>query len=208
MKVFYSILLACFIIIFFKSYSFGQTVIEAASTDENFFLEMWWVKSFDPEYKLTLFNLNTAEYNYDLEESILMSYSVVSYDAFKGFGPAVGTRVLSDRLVALGGLQYNLYNEKFFVTANFTSEFKGNPDFELFSIIQYRPKFGKKIKGFLQGQLSLNFNADMHLLSFQQLRLGTDFGLIQTGLALNQLQSGADWEYDFQPGLFLRLEFQ
>ena len=208
MKVIYSIALAWLIVVFFTSYSFGQTVFEAASTDENFFVETWWVKPFDPEYKWTLFNLNTAEYNYDLEESILMSYSVVSYDAFKGFGPAVGTRALSDRLVALGGLQYNLYNEKFFVTANFTSEFKGNPDFELFSIIQYRPEFSENIKGFFQGQLSFNFNADAHLLSFQQLRLGTDFGLIQTGVALNQLQSGEDWEYDFQPGLFLRLEFR
>ena len=208
MKVTYRITLALFVLAFSWSYSFSQTIFETASTDENFLAETWWVKPFDPGYTFTLFNLNTAEYNYDLEESLLMSYSVVSFNAFKGFGPAIGKRILPGELAALGGLQYTFYREELFVTANLTSELKEDPDFELFAIVQYRPKFGEKINGFFQGQFSSNFNSDVHLFSFQQLRLGADLGLVQTGVALNLFQSGPEWDDDLQPGLFLRLEFQ
>ncbi|WKN41499.1 hypothetical protein [Tunicatimonas pelagia] len=187
---------------------YGQTVLETAATDENLIVETWWIKPFDDEYKLSLFSLNTAEYNYDSEESIFMSYSLLNYNLFKNWGPAVGTRLLPDRAVALSGVQYSFYREEFFVTANVTSEIKRSPDFEVFSIVQYRPRFSEKVKGFFQGQFSFNFNAETHLFSFQQFRLGGDFGLIQTGIALNNFQFENDWEYDFQPGLFFRLEFQ
>ncbi|MFV1885087.1 MAG: hypothetical protein ACMZ7B_11410 [Balneola sp.] len=207
MKTLLQLSLTLIILITTRTVSVGQTVFETASTDDNFLIESWWVKPLDPEYKFTLFNLNTAEYNYELEEAILMSYSIISYNAFKGFGPALGTRILPNKLVALGGIQYTFYREKFFVTANFTSEIKDKPDFEFFSIIQYRPKITNKLKGFFQGQFSFNFNSDIHLLSFQQLRLGADLGLAQTGLAVNQFQFGSNWDYDFQPGLFLRFEF-
>ena len=186
----------------------AQNVIEAYLGEDFFNLETWLTKSFDKEYRISLFNLNTAEHNFDAEETTFMSYSIVSYNWLKGFGPAVGTRLLKDRWVALGGPQYTYYTEKFFVTANFTSEFKSNPDFEFFSIIQFRPQITQKIDGFLQGQFSFNFNSEEHLLSFQYVRLGADLGTVQAGLAFNQFQFGSDWEYDLQPGLFLRLEFQ
>jgi len=208
MKAFTRLLLTVIILLVVRTVLVGQTVFETTSTNDNFLMESWWVKPFDSAYKFSLFNLNTAEYNYESEESLLMSYSIVSYNAFKGFGPALGTRILSNKLVSLGGIQYTFYTEKFFVTANFTSEIIDNPDFELYSIVQYRPQITEKLKGFFQGQLSFNFNSDVHLLSFQQLRLGADLGLVQTGLAANLFQLGSDWDQDFQPGLFVRFEFQ
>ena len=186
----------------------AQTVLESTVTDETFIMETWWTKSIDKEYKFVLFNLNTAEYNFNLKEATFMSYSILNIDLFKGFGPVVGTRVLKDRVVGLGGFQYTHFREGIFITANFTSELRGNPDFELFSLIQYRPQITEKIKGFTQGQISFNFNSQSHIFSFQQLRLGVDLGLIQTGFALNQFQFGQDWLYNIQPGFFLRLEFK
>ena len=186
----------------------AQTVLESTVTDETFIMETWWTKPIDKEYKFVLFNLNTAEYNFDLKEATFMSYSILNIDLFKGFGPVAGIRVLKDRVVGLGGLQYTYFREKLFITANFTSELKNNPDFEFFSLLQYRPQITEKIKGFIQGQFSLNFNSQNHIFSFQQLRLGADLGLIQTGFALNQFQFGQDWHYDIQPGFFLRLVFQ
>lgn len=200
-----------FIISFLSAFahrSKAQTVIEGFSSEDFFNIETWWIKPFDQDYKFSLFNLNTAEHNYHTNETVLMSYSIVSYTWHKGFGPAIGTRLLKDRLVALGGPQYTYYSEKFFVTTNFTSEFRSNPDFELFSIIQFRPQITQEIDGFLQGQFSFTFNAHGHLLSFQYVRFGVDMGIVQTGLAFNQFQFGRDWGYSFQPGLFLRLEFQ
>ena len=186
----------------------AQEVIETSVGEEFFHVETWITKPLDKDYKLTLFNLNTAEHNLERDQTAFMSYTIVSYDLFKGFGPTLGTRILKDRVVALGGPQYTYYRESFFVTANFTSEFKSDPDFEFFSIIQGRPKITSKLNGFLQGQFSFNFNPDGHLISFQQLRLGADFGLVQSGLAINQFQAGSEWAYDIQAGLFLRFEFQ
>ena len=110
----------------------AQTVLESTVTDETFIMETWWTKSIDKEYKFVLFNLNTAEYNFNLKEATFMSYSILNIDLFKGFGPVVGTRVLKDRVVGLGGFQYTHFREGIFITANFTSELRGNPDFELF----------------------------------------------------------------------------
>ena len=186
----------------------AQDVVEASIGSEFFNVETWITKPLVKDYKLSIFSLNTAERNLDLDETNFMSYTIVSYDLFKGFGPTLGTRILKDRVVALGGPQYTFYSERFLFTANFTSEFKSNPDFEFFSIIQGRPEVSKKLDGFLQGQFSFNFNNDQHLLSFQYVRIGADFGMIQTGLAFNQFQFGDDLDYDFQPGLFLRLEFK
>ncbi len=186
----------------------AQTVLESTVTNEAFIMETWWTKSIDKEYKFVLFNLNTAEYNFDLKEIIFMSYSILNMDLFKGFGLVVGTRILKDRVVGLGGLQYTYFREEIFITTNFTSEFRENPDFEFFSLIQYKPQITEKIKGFIQGQFSFNFNSDTHIFSFQQLRLGADLGLIQTGLAINQFQFEQDWLYNIQPGFFLRLEFK
>lgn len=208
MKTSYPGLLTFIILMLPDLQSQAQTIVETAVTDDNLFFEAWLAKPIDKDYKFVLFNLNTAEYNFDSEETIFMSYTIVSYDWIKGFGPALGTRLLKDRAVGLGGVQYTFYSEKFFITTNFTSEIKSNPDFELFSIVQYRPKLSEKVKGFFQGQFSFNFNAEEHLFSFQQFRLGTDSGLVQAGFALNQFQFGPDWDYDIQPGLFFRLEFK
>lgn len=208
MKTPYAGLPAFIISILLNLQSKAQTVVETAVTDDNLIFETWLAKPFDKAYKFVLFNLNTAEYNFHTEETNFMSYTIVSYDWKKGFGPALGTRLLKDRAVGLGGVQYTFHSEKFFITANFTSEIKSNPDFELFSIVQYRPNLSEKIKGVFQGQFSFNINTEEHLFSFQQLRLGTDLEPVQAGFGLNQFQFGPDWEYDIQPGLFFRLEFK
>ncbi len=197
-----------FFLLTFARKSRAQDVIELSAGDEFFNVETWITKPLDKDYRYTIFSLNTAEHNREPDQTLFMSYTILSYNWWKGFGPTVGTRLLSDRFVALGGPQYTYYRERFFVTANFTSEFRSNPDFEFFSIVQGRPKITQKLEGFLQGQFSFNFNSDQHLLSFQYVRIGADLGMVQTGVAFNQFQFGDSWEYDLQPGVFLRLEFK
>lgn len=186
----------------------AQDVIEASAGEKFFNIETWITKPLDKEYRYTIFSLNTAEHDRELDQTLFMSYTILSYNWWKGVGPTVGTRLLSNRVVALGGPQYTFYRERFFATANFTSEFRSNPDFEFFSIIQGRPKLSEKVNGFLQGQFSFNFNSDEHLLSFQYVRVGADLGVVQTGFALNQFQFGENWDYEIRPGIFLRLAFK
>jgi len=197
------------ILLFLTSYQAkAQTVLESTLTDKQFIFETWWTKPLDSAYKFVLFNLNTAEYRFDTDQTIFLSYSILSYDLWKGLGPAIGSRIVQDKVVGLGGVQYTYYRKKGFITANFTSELKDNPDFELFSIVQYRPRLSEKLNAFLQGQFSFNFNADEHIFSFQQFRFGVDVGTMQTGLAINHLQFGSEWEYEFQLGGFFRLNFE
>lgn len=91
----------------------GQDVIEASIGEEFLNVETWITKPLDKDYKWNIFSLNTAERNLELDQTNFMSYTIVSYDLFKGFGPTVGTRILKDRVVALGGPQYTFYSERF-----------------------------------------------------------------------------------------------
>ncbi|MEL7119750.1 MAG: hypothetical protein AAFO07_09925 [Bacteroidota bacterium] len=197
-----------FLLITFTQVGNTQTVLESSLTDDRFTVETWWTKPIDKQYKFVLFNLNTAEYLFDLDQSQFMSYSVLNIDVWKGLGPVIGTRILQDKVAGLVGIQYTFFSQTVFITTNFTTETKSNPDFEFYTLAQYRPKLSRLLNGFIQTQLSFNFNANQHLFSFQQIRLGPDFKTYQFGLAINQFQLGSNWENEVHPGIFFRLEFQ
>ena len=185
---------------------FSQFVVEPFVGDDNIVIESWFFKTIDEKGKFNVFNLNEAIYDFDTETTSFLSYAVFGYDLKKGFGPALGWRFTEPDGAALGGVQYAYYQENFFITANLTSEFRKNPNIELYSIIQYRKKINDKLAAFSQLQFSTIFRDESHNFSFQRLRLGVDFGKFQTGLGLNQTQFGRNFDYSADPGIFLRME--
>lgn len=192
---------------YFKTYA--QNNIEILTTPEALEVEASIFKPLDSAYKFSVFNLNQADYNYNTKQTTFMTYAIVSYDAYKGFGPTVGARLIRNeflnKAVALGGVQYTMANEKFFMTTVFTSEFRSKPDFEFFVTTQYMPKLTEKFVGYFEFQTSFNFNTSAHLFSFQKFRLGGYFKKFQAGFSLDNYQFGKNWEFDFQPGVFLQL---
>ncbi|MEM8907203.1 MAG: hypothetical protein AAGD05_05090 [Bacteroidota bacterium] len=186
----------------------AQTVVEAAFSAEELIIETWWVKALDNKYKWSLFNLNEANYNWDTQATSFVSYAVLGYDAWKGLGPALGYRISGARASLLAGLQYTFYQKDFFITTNFTSEIRDHPFFEFYLLTQYRKKWFKKSAFFGQWQSSINFSEAGHDFSFQRLRLGLDWGLVQLGVALNQVQVGKSADSKLHPGVFARLQFQ
>lgn len=201
------ILLTCIFLFFFKA-SIAQTTVEMFTSDDNLIMEAWWFKTLEANPRFNFFSINEAIHNYDLETTQFMSYTIAGYEIAKGFGPVVGVRFLQNRTSALGGFQYAHYTPVFFITTNFTSEIRDRPLFEWYALLQYRPKLTEKLKGFVQFQNSINFNTNRHDFSFQRLRVGLDFGFLQGGLALNTTQLGEDWDFDIEPGVFLRIELK
>ncbi|WP_299364046.1 hypothetical protein [Winogradskyella sp.] len=200
-----SIFLSCILSVSFQI-SYGQTSIETFSSEDNFIVEAWWYKVIEANPKFNVFSLNEAIHNYGIEETFFMNYTIVGYEISKGFGPVAGARFLSDRVSGLAGIQYAYYTPIFFITTNITGELRSNPLFEWYTLLQYRPKLTEKLKLFAQFQNAMNFDESGNDFSLQRLRVGLDFKWLQAGFALNTTQTGKDWDFDAEPGLFLRLE--
>lgn len=185
----------------------AQTTLETFAGTDEMIIEAWFFKPLTEDYKFTIFSLNDAVINYDTEESEFVSYTVLGYDAWKGFGPVVGGRIFDSRASALAGIQWNKAGERFLITTNFTTELRDSPFYELYLLAQYRFPFNEKLSFFSQFQNSTNFDGDGHLFSFQRLRAGLSLKKFQFGLGLNVYQFGDDWDLESDPGLFVRLEF-
>ncbi|MBP2831094.1 hypothetical protein J8281_02740 [Aquimarina sp. U1-2] len=191
----------------FAKANYAQTTLEAFTTADNLTLEGWFFKPLNEDYKLTLFSLNEAIVEYNTEETTFVSYNVIGHNVWKGFGPVVGARILEGRGSALAGIQWAKASEKFLITTNFTTEVRDNPFYELYILAQYKFPIDEKISFFSQLQNSTNFNNDRHDFSFQRLRVGISWKKYQVGAGLNTFQFGDDWDFEIDPGIFVRVEF-
>jgi hypothetical protein len=199
-------ILFCCAFFFIMHQSFAQFVVEPFVSSEDFILESWYFNTIDKSERLSIFALSEAKYNFDTEQSSVLSLGNIGYNWKKGFGPVVGWRISSASAAALAGIQYGYYRENFLAYLTLNTELKDNPNIEFYALIQYRKQITEKLKGFSQLQISNNLVDNTHTFSFYRLRLGADLGKIQTGVGLEQTMVGEDWEYDIAPGLFLRLE--
>jgi hypothetical protein len=204
--LFTKLLVFAFIYVFGTQQSQAQFVAEPFVNDDDFILETWYFNTIDEGKRFSIFNLNEAKYSFETEASSLLSYGLVGYDWVKGFGPVVGWRINPYAAAALAGIQYGYYREHFLAYATLNTELKIDPNFEFYTLLQYRPQLTEKLKAFSQLQISKNFNSDNHTFSLYRLRLGLDLKKFQTGLGLEQTFAGADWGHSIAPGLFFRME--
>ena len=185
---------------------FAQFVVEPFVSNDNLILESWYFNTIDESKRFSIFSLNEAKYDFDTKQSSVLSYGIIGFDLKKGFGPMAGWRISQYSAAALAGLQYGYYRKNFLAYITLNAELKDDPNLELYTLLQFRKQLSTKLKGFSQLQISKNFTTDAHVFSLYRLRIGTDFGKIQTGVGLEQTMMGEDWEYDITPGLFIRLE--
>lgn len=184
----------------------AQFVAEPFVSSDEFILETWYFNTIDKNKRFSIFSLNEAKYNFDTEDTALLSYGLVGFDWIKGFGPVTGWRINNYGAAALAGLQYGYYRKNFLAYTTLNSELKSNPNYEFYALIQYRPQLSEKLKGFSQLQISNNFNSDDHVFSMYRLRVGLDLGKFQTGIGLESTFNGSDWNSNIAPGLFFRME--
>ena len=188
--------------------SSAQFVVEPFVSNEDLINASWYFKTIDDAQKLIIFSLNESKYNFESEASSVFSYGVMGYDLAKGFGPAVGWRITPYSAAALAGIQYGFYRENFLAYFIANAELKENTSMEFYSLLQYRTSLTEKLRGFSQLQTSTNFTTDAHSFSLHRLRLGLDFGKIQTGVGLENTMAGQDWDRTTNAGLFVRLELR
>lgn len=201
------IVLGLFALVSFIQNSFSQTTIESFFATEEMVVESWFFKPLTEDYKLSIFSLNDAIIDYKTEDASLVSYTVLGYDVWKGFGPVVGGRFFDGRASTLTGVQWAKAGKQFLITTNFTTELRNNPFYEFFLLAQYRFPLNEKLGFFSQFQNSINFNNKAHEFSFQRLRIGLSWKKYQFGLGTNTYQYGENWAFEIDPGLFIRLEF-
>lgn len=193
--------------IFFNAFkSSAQFVLEPFSGKDDFILESWYFNTIDSARKVSLFALNEVKYNYDAKQSNLLSYGLIGYDLKNGFGVVSGWRISEHSTSALAGFQYGYYRKDFLAYVVVNTELKRDPSMEAYTLLQYRKKLNKKLKGFSQFQSSTNFTNDGHTFSLHRLRLGLDFGKIQAGVGLENTLVGEDYHRTTAPGVFVRLE--
>ncbi|WP_299530192.1 hypothetical protein [Ulvibacterium sp.] len=201
------VVLGFFAVFACRQQSFSQTTIESFFATEEMVVESWFFKPLTEGYELSIFSLNDAIIDYKTEDVALVSYSVLGYDIWKGIGPVLGGRFFDGRASALAGVQWAKAEEKFLITTNFTTELRNEPFYEFFLLTQYRFPLNENLGFFSQLQNSINFNSEVHEFSFQRLRIGLSWKKYQFGLGTNTYQYGENWDFEIDPGIFLRLEF-
>ncbi|MGD1840987.1 MAG: hypothetical protein ACFB0B_08845 [Thermonemataceae bacterium] len=186
---------------------YSQTTLETFAATEEMVVESWFFKPLTDDYKFSIFSLNDVVVDYETEGSEFVSYTILGYDVWKGFGPVVGGRIFDGRASALAGIQWVKAGEQLLISTNITTELRDNPFYEFYLLAQYRFPISKKLNFFSQFQNSTNFNNDAHSLSFQRTRVGLSLQKLQFGLGINTYQFGEEGDFESDPGLFVRLEF-
>ena len=83
-------------------------------------------------------------------------------------------------------------------------DLKNNGSYEMFGIIEYRPKIYKEINLYTRFQGMTNLGPYKHNRSYQQFRLGLDIKRFQFGLGINIDEYGAEPEVLTNAGVFIR----
>jgi hypothetical protein len=106
MKIFSTLkLLAIALTFTLSSYkSHAQFVVEPFVSTDEFIMETWFFKTIDESKRFSIFSLNEAKYNFESEDTSLLSYGLVGFDWLKGFGPVTGWRINNYNAAALAGL--------------------------------------------------------------------------------------------------------
>ncbi|UJH66090.1 hypothetical protein [Allomuricauda sp. SCSIO 65647] len=201
------LVLGVILLLTFTPNNYSQTTLETFFGMEEMVVESWFFKPLTENYEWSIFILSDAVIDYETEEASLVSYTVLGYDVWKGFGPVSGGRFFDGRASALAGVQWARAGEQFLITTNLTTELRSQPFYELFLLAQYRFSMNEDLGFFSQFQNSINFNKDSHEFSFQRLRLGLNWKKYQFGLGTNTYQYGEDWDFEIDPGIFVRVEF-
>lgn len=171
-----------------------------------------WYKPVDTKEKITLFNSTTATAGYaEKARNTYEIYQVGIYNLTKTWGLAGGGRFTAGEFIPLVALSYqkatptlylNVFPSVQYVPSTRTASYS------LFGLLFYRPKINETWKLFNQFTFEPLFNANEHIYSYQQLRVGLEYkALFQFGLGANFEQTGINFAFRQNYGLFIRKEF-
>lgn len=198
------------IISFFSISHLDAQSIEVMPGNNFVFTDIQFFKSFDKQYRMTLFSRTRARLTYNDDENGINFFSgaYFNYTFKSGLGGSIIGRINNFGSDADTGIHF--YKQKkawtFFVLPSISLTNGGT--YSWFSIIRFRPDLNEEWKLYTSLELFTALNKSDHLASTQRIRLGMDYKTFQFGLAMNLTEVGDDWILvNDNYGVFLRKEF-
>lgn len=186
---------------------FSQS-FEVMPGTERIFIDVQWLKSFDEDYKWTLFSRARATAEYDENVNNLFTGAYLNYTTNSGFGGTVLGKIATIGSSVETGIHFFKNSKSFMVYALPTIALKSELSYSWFSIMRYTPSINDNLKLYTSLELFSNFNKSGHVASVQRIRAGLDIKNYQFGLALNLSGLGKDYNTtDTNPGIFIRKVF-
>lgn len=180
--------------------------IELMPGNQRFFADLQWLKSFDQEYRFSLFSRTRITVDYENQAS-LFSGAYLNYTGKPGIGATLVGTVGGGGAGAAAGAHVFKSKPDWMLFGLAAVGIKSEPDYSWFSIFRYTPKVGEKWKLYASLELYTLFNGNGHVFSVERLRIGLDKQGYQFGLASNHNQSGSDFLPLNNYGPFFRKSF-
>jgi len=191
------------------SLAYSQAIpVESAAGSQYATLNVLISKPFSPESRIGYFHQSTLAMDYqdrskdDLTMQHLMFFELrksirltggTFYCSVPGFSPTVG-------------VQYMREGNNWFVLCAPRVNIERDPSFTVFSIMRYKIALSENITFYSSVQALSTFDGNVHIKSYQWLRIGLEVRRIQFGLAANFDEFGPNPKVRFSPGLFVRFE--
>lgn len=163
--------------------------------------------------KVSFFNLTFFQVDHnDQENNTYEIYQTATFNLNPTWGIAGGGRFLDDQFIPLLALSYQIAKDHFyfnlFPAAQFNTQ-SNQMEYSLFGILFLTPRINERWKLFSQLAFEPLFNMEEHIYSYQQIRIGLEYkNLIQFGLGANIDQSGNQFTFNQNYGIFIRKELK
>jgi len=185
--------------------------VEAFAGNNGLVFQMIVSKHFAPKSRLGFFNVSsfTGDYTSKNQKNSYLSQAFVTADIWKGLSINAGaTMHFKNGFRPSAGLQYVFANRKILALVLPRFDLTQTYNFELFGIVEYKPKFTKNwgLYSRVQGLYDHNTKQNFHDRSYIWLRLGVLYKNFQIGVGSNFDFYGPNKTNENSLGGFLRIE--
>lgn len=185
--------------------------VEAFIGNNGLVFQMIVSKHFSPESRFGFFNVTsfTGDYASQNQKNSYLSQAFITADIWKGLSVNAGaTMHFKNGFRPSAGLQYVFANRKILALVLPRFDLTQTYNFELFGLVEYKPKFTKSwgLYSRVQGLFDHNTKQNFHDRSYMWLRLGASYKNFQFGVGSNFDFYGPNKTNENSFGGFLRIE--
>jgi hypothetical protein len=182
--------------------------IEAMAGNNNYLFQ----NTFNARFKdsnFGFFNTSSLYFYYHPEQTEVMTQSYLSYKAFPWLTIAAGTFFASaPGFKTSMALQFSKKSKDLFLLIVPRMDVWRDPNFEVMTLLEYRPEITSKVRFYSRAQFMLNQSALQHNRSYENVRMGIQVGNAQVGFAFNRDHYGSERLTAHNIGIFIRHEFK
>lgn len=194
------------LLLMFAGSAFSQS-IEIMPGNERVFADLQWLKSFDSQFRWSLFSRTRMTVDWDNRTNIF-SGAYLNYTAKSGIGLSlVGKVSQTSGASADSGVHIFKSKPSWMLFGLATFGLKKDFEYSWFSILRFKPKIKEQWKWYISLELYHLFMGNNHAISVERVRLGLSKQGWQFGVAGNFQQVGPGFVGGENWGAFLRKSF-